>query len=98
MPIDGGGAAGPESSAGSAPPVSCDFGPFGEQTRVNLNTLRSQKLGKITLLVHHSFADAVNIIFLPSLIDSAIVCFTHSSVFAGKPCPCVQRRRVRLGC
>ena len=82
MPIDGGG---PESSAGPAPPVSCDFGPFGEQTRVNLNTLGSQKLGKIILLVHHS-----------SLMQSTS--FTYSSVFAGKPCPCVQRRRVRLGC
>ena len=93
MPIDVGGAAGPESSAGPAPPVSCDFGPFGEQTRVNLQTLGSQKLCKIALLARYSLLMQS----LSFLTDSAIVCFTHSSVFARKPRSCVQRWRVRLG-
>lgn len=41
--------------AAPAPPVSCDFGPFGEQTQVNLETLGTQKLCKVSLLrVSHS--------------------------------------------
>jgi hypothetical protein len=32
----------------AAPPVACDFGPFGEQTRVDLDTLGTQKLCKLT--------------------------------------------------
>jgi transcription factor C subunit 6 len=44
MPIDGGGGAGSDSSATPVPSVSCDFGPFGEQTRVDLKTLGAQKL------------------------------------------------------
>jgi hypothetical protein len=50
MPIDGGGSADSDGHATPAPPVSCDFGPFGEQTQVNLETLGTQKLCKIPLL------------------------------------------------
>jgi hypothetical protein len=46
MPIDGGGSADSDGYAAAAPPVSCDFGPFGEQTQVNLETLGTQKLCK----------------------------------------------------
>lgn len=70
MPVDGGNGTGPDSSAAPAPPVSCDFGPFGEQTAVNLQTLGAQKLCKIA---HRArlplFADAFNILFLPSLVN-----------------------------
>jgi transcription factor C subunit 6 len=41
MPTDGG----PTTAA--APPVSCDFGPFGEQSNVNLETLEALKLCKL---------------------------------------------------
>jgi hypothetical protein len=55
MPIDGGGNADPDGYAAPAPPVSCDFGPFGEQTQVNLETLGTERLCKIRLLgVSHS--------------------------------------------
>jgi hypothetical protein len=55
MPIDGGGSADSGGYAAPAPPVSCDFGPFEEQTQVNLETLGTQKLCKIPLLrVSHS--------------------------------------------
>jgi len=50
MPIDGGGSADSDGYAAPASPVSCDFGPFGEQTQVNLETLGTQKLCKIPLL------------------------------------------------
>ena len=50
MPIDGDGGAGSDGYAAPAPPVSCDFGPFGEQTQVDLETLGTQKLCKIPLL------------------------------------------------
>ncbi|KAN0116627.1 hypothetical protein V8E52_005771 [Russula decolorans] len=46
MPIDGGGSADSDGHATPAPPVSCDFGPFGEQTQVNLETLGTQKLSQ----------------------------------------------------
>ena len=55
MPIDGGGSPDSDNYATRAPPVSCDFGPFGGQTQVNLETLGTQKLCKILLLrVSHS--------------------------------------------
>ena len=47
MPIDGGGGADSDGHAAPAPPISCDFGPFGEQTQVNLETLGTQKLCEI---------------------------------------------------
>jgi hypothetical protein len=50
MPIDGGSSADSDGHASPAPPVPCDFGPFGEQTQVNLETLGTQKLCKIPLL------------------------------------------------
>jgi len=50
MPIDGGDSADSDGYAAPAPPVSCDFGPFGEQTQVNLETLGTQNLCKIRLL------------------------------------------------
>jgi hypothetical protein len=50
MPIDGGGSADSDGYAAPAPPVSCDFGPFGEQTQVNVETLGTQKLCKNPLL------------------------------------------------
>ena len=54
MPRDGGSSADSDGHA-LAPPVSCDFGPFEEQTQVNLETLGTQKLCKILLLrVPHS--------------------------------------------
>jgi hypothetical protein len=34
MPIDGDGGAGPDSFSVPEPSVSCNFGPFGNQTRV----------------------------------------------------------------
>lgn len=70
MPIDGGGgaSAGPDSSATPAPSVSCDFGPFGEQTRVDLKMLEAQKLCKIPLFARFP---------LPSLTDSAIVTYSQ---------------------
>ncbi|KAH9079690.1 hypothetical protein EDB83DRAFT_2514204 [Lactarius deliciosus] len=36
----------PDAPASAAPPVSCDFGPFGGQTNVKLETLRAQKLSQ----------------------------------------------------
>ena len=53
MPTDqeaGGSVSGPDvpvaPAPAAAPPVSCDFGPFGEQTRVDLETLDTQRLCK----------------------------------------------------
>jgi transcription factor C subunit 6 len=66
MPIGGDGGGGPDSSAIPTPSVSCDFGPFGNQTKVNLNMLGTQKLCKIAL------PTPLLQFFLPSLIDSAI--------------------------
>jgi hypothetical protein len=63
MPIDGGGGAGPDSSAAPAPSVSCDFGPFGKQTRVNLSTLGAQKLCKIALLARPPLSAAATYLF-----------------------------------
>ena len=34
--------------AAAAPPVSCDFGPFGAQTNVKLETLQAQKLCRVS--------------------------------------------------
>ena len=48
MPRDGDGSADSGGHAAPAPPVSCDFGPFGEQTQVDLETLGTQKLCRIT--------------------------------------------------
>ncbi|KAH9001013.1 hypothetical protein EDB92DRAFT_1811948 [Lactarius akahatsu] len=36
----------PDAPAPAAPPVSCDFGPFGGQTNVKLETLRARKLSQ----------------------------------------------------
>jgi hypothetical protein len=59
MPTDGGGGTSPDSpTAASTSPVSCNFGPFGEQTSVSLNMLGAQKLCKL--------------IQLPSLLGSAL--------------------------
>ena len=44
MPMDGSGGGTAAGSGSAAPPVTCDFGPFGEQTSVNLGTLETQKL------------------------------------------------------
>ncbi len=74
MPSDGGAGAGSGGSAAPAPPLSCDFGPFGEQTRVNLETLGVQNLCTIALLVPFPpRAAAFNILLLQSLIDITIV-------------------------
>ena len=71
MPIDGGGGAG---YAAPAPPVSCDFGPFGEQTQVNLETLGTQKLCKIHFCAFPTHGCCIRYpFFIPSLIDTAIV-------------------------
>ena len=40
--------AAPAAAAAAAPPVSCDFGPFGEQMRVDLKTLDTQRLCKLS--------------------------------------------------
>ena len=57
MPTDrggGGSVSGPDvpaasaAAAAAAPPVSCDFGPFGEQMRVDLKTLDTQRLCKLS--------------------------------------------------
>lgn len=53
MPTDGSVGTSSDGPTAAAPPVACDFGPFGEQTRVNLNTLGTQKLCKLTQH-HHS--------------------------------------------
>lgn len=74
MPIDGGGGAGPGSSATPATSVSCDFGPFGEQTRVNLKTLGAQKLCEIALFSRFPLSSAsFKPLSLTSLTDSAVV-------------------------
>jgi hypothetical protein len=74
MPIDGGGGAGPGSSATPATSVSCDFGPFGEQTRVNLKTLGAQKLCEIAFFSRFPLSSAsFKPLSLTSLTDSAVV-------------------------
>ncbi|KAI9511105.1 hypothetical protein F5148DRAFT_1298112 [Russula earlei] len=45
LPTDGGNSASGGDDA-AAPPIPCDFGPFGEQTPVNLRTLGTQKLSQ----------------------------------------------------
>jgi hypothetical protein len=73
MPIDGG-TADSDGRDTPAPSVSCDFGPFGEQTQVNLKTLGTQKLCEIPLLrVSHSPLLRPVPFLILSLIDTAIV-------------------------
>ena len=73
MPRVGAGSADSDGYAASTPEASCNFSPFGEQTQANLETLGTQKLCKIPLLrVSHSVA-ASNILFILSLIDTAVV-------------------------
>ena len=43
MPMEG------SAATAAAPPVSCDFGPFGDQTNVNLETLEALKICKLAL-------------------------------------------------
>ncbi len=96
MPIDGGGG-GSDGPALPAPPVSCDFGPFKEQTRVTLETLGAQNLCKIALLAPFLLLLLRSIFYFSGLLLTLPRFFTCSSIFAGKPRPCVQRWRVRLG-
>ena len=72
MPVDGGGGAGSDGHAARTPPVSCDFGPFGEQTRVNLETLGTQKLCKTPSALPTPLLRPI-FFFTLSVIDTAIV-------------------------
>jgi transcription factor C subunit 6 len=74
-------------TAAAAQPVSCDFGPFGEQTNVNLETLETFELCK--------FASRTGT--LPSLIIFPFVTSSYSPVLSRKSCPRVQCRGVRIG-
>jgi hypothetical protein len=97
MPINGGGSADSDGYTAPVPPISCDFGPFGEQTQVNLETLGTQKLCKLPLpgVIYSPLLRPIS--FYPILIDTAIVALTRSPVLAGKPRPCIQRWCVSLG-
>jgi hypothetical protein len=76
MPRDGGLPAAP------APPVSCDFGPYGEQTNVNLETLETLKLCNLSSRTGTPLTDICYFVLQPSSFQKAVpTCSTPGHLY-----------------